>query len=73
MGVGIMSFHMSCRLAVKYSIHPLAVEDALKLANQQPKVNKVRGGNLDQLIETQVGEGSYIDPLGVVCLCGLVS
>ena len=28
------------RFAVKYSLHPLCVEDALKLEDQQPKVNK---------------------------------
>lgn len=26
------------RLGVKYSVHPLAVEDSLKLEEQQPKV-----------------------------------
>jgi len=28
------------RFAIKYSLHPLCVEDALKLEDQQPKVNK---------------------------------
>ena len=30
------------RFAVKYSLHPLACEDALKLEDQQPKVNKCK-------------------------------
>lgn len=40
--------HESIRLGVKYSVHPLAVEDSLKLDEQQPKVGRQAAGKRDR-------------------------